>query len=129
MLIDAVERQVVAKVCAGRKFAWLDFAGFDDFEERAGPWVALAEEQEVEGEVAREDGEVRLHMAGREAACGLHEVAVAHHEAEFGRGFGQGGECHCGVSLFICYVSGFALIDGLRRCKDVSASEHGDKGD
>ena len=60
-LVDAISRQVGAKVRA-RRTGGLRLADIEDLDERAGLRIPLAEEEEVEGGLARQDHEVRLHV-------------------------------------------------------------------
>ncbi len=61
--VDAVPGQVVAQVRAGRGEARHGGARLGHVEDGAGLPVPLGEEEEIEGQVLRKDGEVRLGVA------------------------------------------------------------------
>ena len=64
---DPIARQVGPQVSAGRGLRWFDAAGLHHFDDRAGLRVALAEEQEVEGQVSWQDDKVGLRVPHRQA--------------------------------------------------------------
>mgnify|MGYP000565080461 CR=1 FL=1 len=68
VLVDAVAREVGGDVAIGGADGGLARAGLRDLEQRAGLGVALCEQQEVVGLLARQHDEVRLRVAGAQAA-------------------------------------------------------------
>ena len=64
-------------------------ADLGDADQRAGLRVALAEVQEIVGEIGRKDGEIALHEARREARCRPIERARAAREAHALRGLAR----------------------------------------
>jgi hypothetical protein len=84
--VDAVARQVVAQVGAGGDEARLGGAGLGDVEQRARLGVALAEEEEVEGQLARHDDEVGLDEAEGQAGRRAGQFALPGEAARLGAG-------------------------------------------
>jgi hypothetical protein len=68
VLEHAVARHIGAYVEALGEHRQRGVARLRDAEQRAGLGIELAEAQEVAGELARQDGDVALHMRGRHAA-------------------------------------------------------------
>src|SRR5690349_706861 len=67
VLVDPVARQVSPQVSIRRGLLWNWRTNVGHVDDRAGLWVADAEQQEVVRQIAREDDEVRLRVARRES--------------------------------------------------------------
>src|SRR5204863_6275699 len=68
---DAIAWEVRAEIAAGGHETGVGRAGFRHVQQRAWLWIALTEEEEVIGQVARHDDEVGLHVAHGQAGRGL----------------------------------------------------------
>ena len=82
----AVARQIGADVEIVGERRQPKIAGRRGRQQRAGLGVELAEPQEIAGEVARQDGEIALHVARREAGGLALEVAAADREPRLAAG-------------------------------------------